>query len=87
MMTQQLRTRAWAAKNSFPRKNKTRAGDKANIFSGETALSKLPERVRTLRISPIRPPGRDVIIGETYRKSVLLYSGANSRVVRLSIGH
>lgn len=60
----------------FSAKNST-----GGFFSHETPRSKLLDVFRVSYVThAIRPVlGRDVI-GETYRKSLLLYSGANSRV-------
>lgn len=53
----------------------------------ETRRSKSPDVSRASYVAHVIRPMAGDVIGETYRKSLLLYSGANSRVVRLSIGH
>ena len=59
-----------------------------SFFTWNTSRSKLPDMFHVSYVTrAIRPMLGCDVIGETYRKSLLLYSGANSRVVRLSIGH
>jgi len=59
-----------------------------SFFTWNTSRSKLPDMFHVSYVTRVIRPmlGCDVI-GETYRKSLLLYSRVNSRVVRLSIGH